>query len=94
MSQPVESEVQERGLVYLDNAQTTRLDPTILDTMYEFMVNNYGVPGGGFGYRLEEEAREAIERAREAIARRINARPEETIFTSGGTESTVESDIF
>jgi cysteine desulfurase len=72
--------------VYLDNAQTTRLDPTILDTMNEFMVDNYGVPGGEFGYRLEEEAREAIEQAREAIARRINASPEEIIFTSGGTE--------
>ena len=87
MSQPVEPEVQERELVYLDNAQTTRLDPTILDTMNEFMVDNYGVPGGEFGYRLEEEAREAIEQAREAIARRINASPGEIIFTSGGTES-------
>jgi len=87
LSQPVEPEVQERELVYLDNAQTTRLDPTILDTMNEFMVDNYGVPGGEFGYRLEEEAREAIEQAREAIARRINASPGEIIFTSGGTES-------
>jgi cysteine desulfurase len=87
LSQPVEPEVQERELVYLDNAQTTRLDPTILDTMNEFMVGNYGVPGGEFGYRLEEEAREAIEQAREAIARRINASPGEIIFTSGGTES-------
>jgi hypothetical protein len=65
LSQPVEPEVQQRELVYLDNAQTTRLDPTILVTMNEFMVNNYGVPGGEFGYRLEEEAREAIEQARE-----------------------------
>jgi cysteine desulfurase len=55
--------------------------------MNEFMVDNYGVPGGEFGYRLEEEAREAIEQAREAIARRINASPGEIIFTSGGTES-------
>jgi len=83
----MEPEVQGRGLVYLDNAQTTKLDPAILDIMNEFMVDNYGVPGGEFGYRLEEEAREAIERAREIIARRINASPEEIIFTSGGTES-------
>jgi len=83
----MEPEVQGRGFVYLDNAQTTKLDPAILDVMNEFMVDNYGVPGGEFGYRLEEEAREAIERAREVIARRINASPEEIIFTSGGTES-------
>jgi cysteine desulfurase len=55
--------------------------------MNEFMVEKYGVPGGEFGYRLEEEAREAMERAREVIAGRINASPEEIIFTSGGTES-------
>ncbi len=83
----MEAEVQGQGLVYLDNAQTTRLDPAVLDVMKEFMVDSYGVPGGEFGYRLEEEAREAIERAREIIARRINASPEEIIFTSGGTES-------
>jgi cysteine desulfurase len=87
MSQRTEPEVQARGLVYLDNAQTTRLDPAVLDVVKEFMVENYGVPGGEFGYRLEEEAREAIERAREIIARRINASPEEIVFTSGGTES-------
>jgi cysteine desulfurase len=79
--------VQPQGLVYLDNAQTTKLDPAILDVMSEFMMEKYGVPGGEFGYRLEEAAREAIERSRETIARRINAGPEEIIFTSGGTES-------
>ena len=51
------------------------------------MVDKYGVPAGEFGYRLEEEAGEAIERARATIAKRINANPEEIIFTSGGTES-------
>jgi len=73
--------------VYLDNAETTRLDPAVLDLMEEFMLDKYGVPAGEFGYGLEEEAAEAIERAREVIAKRINASPEEVIFTSGGTES-------
>jgi len=71
----------------LDNAETTRLDPAVLDFMKDFMVDKYGVPAGEFGYGLEEEAGEAIEQARERIARRINASPEEIIFTSGGTES-------
>jgi len=55
--------------------------------MEQFLLDKYGVPAGEFGYGLEEEAGEAIERARETIARRINANPEEVIFTSGGTES-------
>jgi len=85
MSQLVETE--SGRLVYLDNAQTTRLDPIVLEVMNEFMVEKYGVPGGEFGYRLEEEAGEAIEQARETIAKRINASPPEIVFTSGGTES-------
>lgn len=78
---------QSRGIVYLDNAETTRLDPAVLDFIEGFMLDKYGVPGGEFGYGLEEEAGEAIEQAREKIARRINASPDEVIFTSGGTES-------
>jgi cysteine desulfurase len=71
----------------LDNAETTRLDPKVLDSVEGFMVDKYGVPAGEFGYALQEEAGEAVERARETIASRINAKPEEVIFTSGGTES-------
>jgi len=87
LQQPAEPEVQGQRLIYLDNAQTTRLDPAILDIMSEFMTDKYGVPGGEFGYGLEEAAREVIEQSRETIARRINASPGEIIFTSGGTES-------
>lgn len=87
MSQPADVEGRGQKLVYLDNAQTTKLDPAVLDVMKEFMVDRYGVPGGEFGYELEEEAGEAVERAREAIARRINASTDEIVFTSGGTES-------
>ena len=71
----------------MDNAETTKLDPVVFDCMKDFMVDKYGVPAGEFGYGLEEEAGEAIEQAREKIARRINASPEEIIFTSGGMES-------
>ncbi|MGB9024091.1 MAG: cysteine desulfurase family protein [Candidatus Bathyarchaeia archaeon] len=87
MSKSLDPETEGRALVYLDNAETTRLDPAVLDFMKDFMVDKYGVPAGEFGYGLEEEAGEAIEQARERIARRINASPEEIIFTSGGTES-------
>jgi cysteine desulfurase len=87
LSQSVDPEGHERGIVYLDNAETTRLDPALLDLVEGFMLNRYGVPAGEFGYKLEEEAGEAIEQARETIAKRINASTEEVIFTSGGTES-------
>lgn len=87
MVQSVDSGGHEHGVVYLDNAETTRLDPAVLDLVEGFMIDKYGVPAGEFGYKLEEEAGEAIEQAREAIAKRINASPEEVIFTSGGTES-------
>ncbi len=87
LPQSVTSEESDRASVYLDNAETTKLDPAVQDLIEEFMVEKYGVPAGEFGYRLEEEAGEAIERAREIVAKRINALPEEVIFTSGGTES-------
>ena len=76
-----------RGIVYLDNAETTRPDPAVLSIVESFMTDKYGVPAGEFGYKLEEEAGEAVERARGTIAKRINSSPEEVIFTSGGTES-------
>jgi len=78
---------ETHALVYLDNAETTRLDPAVADLMQQFMLDRYGVPAGEFGYRLQEEASDAIERSREIIAKKINASPEEVIFTSGGTES-------
>jgi len=87
LSRWIDPEGQGRGLVYLDNAETTRLDPAVLDLIEGFMLDKYGVPAGEFGYGLEEEASEAIEQARETIARRINASSDEIIFTSGGTES-------
>jgi len=87
LSQPVDSEGNKQGVVYLDNAETTKLDPAVLGLVEGFMMDKYGVPAGEFGYKLEEEAGEAIEQARETIARKINASPEEVIFTSGGTES-------
>jgi len=73
--------------VYLDNSRTTRLDPEVLEAMQPYMLESYGVPGGEFGHRFDEEAADALERSREAIARAINAEPEEIVFTSGGTEA-------
>ena len=60
MSQSVGPEGAKQKVVYLDNAETTRLDPAVLDLVEGFMMDKYGVPAGEFGYKLEEEAGEAI----------------------------------
>lgn len=75
------------GMIYLDNAETTRVDPEVVEVMRLYMLEKYGVPIGEFGSTMEEESSEVLEGAREVIARNINANPEEIVFTSGGTES-------
>ncbi|KAA0002920.1 MAG: aminotransferase class V-fold PLP-dependent enzyme, partial [Thermoplasmata archaeon] len=74
-------------IVYLDNENVTKVDPAVLKAVNERYTTNFGVPGGEFGHKYEEEASNAIWKAREAVARKINAEPDEIIFTSGVTES-------
>lgn len=75
---------QSHNRVYLDHAATTPLDPRVKEAMDPFLMEEFGNPGGL--YREGRRAKEAIDQARFSIARIINARPEEVIFTSGGTE--------
>jgi len=74
-------------MIYLDNENVTKVDPAVLEIMKERYTKNFGVPGGEFGHAVEEEASNAIWEAREVVARKINAEPDEIIFTSGVTES-------
>ncbi len=71
--------------VYLDNGATTMLDPDVIKAMMPYFSVKYG--NASSTHLFGEEAKEALERARSIIARSINARPEEIVFTSGGTES-------
>jgi cysteine desulfurase len=71
--------------VYLDNAATTPMSSEVIDVMVDKMQNVYGNASTGYG--LGREASMVMEVARRALAKSINAKETEIIFTSGGTES-------
>jgi cysteine desulfurase len=71
--------------VYLDNAATTPLDPTVFEAMTPYLLNHFGNPSSQHGQG--REAKTALEACRATIARLLNASPDEIIFTSGGTEA-------
>jgi cysteine desulfurase len=71
--------------VYLDHNATTPLDPRVLEEMLPWLRDEHGNASSIHSWGIA--ARTAVERARRTIARAINARPEEIIFTSGGTEA-------
>jgi len=71
--------------IYLDNNATTRVAPEVLEAMLPFFSEWYGNPSSmhSFGGNLSLKVREA----RAQVAALLGARPEEILFTSGGTES-------
>ena len=71
--------------VYADNAATTRMSRNAIDTMVKYMEETYGNPSSL--YTIGQKAREALEEAREEVAKVINASPREITFTSGGSEA-------
>lgn len=73
------------GIIYLDHAATTPIDPEVLDAMMPFLTEKFG--SASTLYSLGREARDAVEEARAKVAKLIGAQPEEIYFTSGGTES-------
>ena len=71
--------------IYLDYAATTPTDPKVLAVMRPYFSEKYGNPSSihSFG----QETKTAIEKARGQVAGLIGAKPEEIVFTSGGTEA-------
>ncbi len=71
--------------IYLDHAATTPVAKEVLETMKPYFSEKFG--NASTLYSIGKEAKEALNRSRKTIARIINARANEIIFTSGGTES-------
>ena len=71
--------------IYADNAATTKMSRTAIDTMIPYMEEGYGNPSSL--YVLGQQAKEALDEARATIASVINADPSEILFTSGGSEA-------
>lgn len=71
--------------VYLDYAATTPTDPQVVAAMEPYFFEKFGNASSLHAYG--QEAKKALEDSRQTLAEFINARPEEIVFTSGGTES-------
>ncbi len=71
--------------IYFDHNATTPVDAEVLRAMLPFLSDTYG--NASSIHSFGQEARAAVEKAREEVARLVGARPAEIVFTSGGTES-------
>ena len=72
-------------MIYADNAATTKMSDNAIKTMVSLFDTTYGNPSSL--YSFGQEAKEALEDAREKVAKLIGADPKEIIFTSGGSEA-------
>ncbi len=71
--------------IYMDHAATTPLDKNVLEAMRPFFFKKYG--NASSLHDFGQEARDALEESRAAIAKNLGCDSNEIIFTSGGTES-------
>ena len=73
------------GRIYLDHAATTPLDTSVLEAMLPYLRDGWGNPSSI--YAEAQEARRGLETARKSIGEVLACRPQDVIFTSGGSES-------
>jgi cysteine desulfurase len=76
------------GVIYLDNAATTAVDPRVMETMLECLsaTGDYANPSAT-NHAPGRRARERIEHARADVAALVQAAPEQIVWTSGATEA-------
>lgn len=73
-------------MIYLDNSATTPIDPAVSKAMWPYLTEEYGNPSSKY-YTLAENAKKAVDEARENVASLLSCRSNEIIFTSCATES-------
>lgn len=71
--------------IYMDANATTPLLPEVFEAMRPWLIENFG--NASSIHQNGQQARAAVERARTSVARMLNCRESEVVFTSGGTES-------
>jgi cysteine desulfurase len=74
-----------RRLIYLDHSATTPVDERVVETMQPYYNETYGNPSST--HHFGRDAEDAIETARETVARVLNCKPKEVVFTGCGSES-------
>ncbi len=70
---------------FLDNASTTKVPEEVIKAMLPYFGERFG--NASSMHNVGQEAKDALENSRKIIAKSIGAKPEEIVFTSGGTES-------
>lgn len=75
----------EGRMIYLDYNASTPIDPAVREAMSPYLGDLHGNPSSN--HAMGWPMRDAVDRARRQVAGMLNARPEEIIFTSGGTEA-------
>jgi len=71
--------------IYFDHNATTPVEPAVLEAMLPYLAGEFG--NASSIHTFGQKARAAVETGREQVAALIGARPQEIVFTSGGTES-------
>ena len=71
--------------IYLDHAGTTAMDPRVLEAMLPYFTNYFGNPSSV--HMVGQEARRALDNARDKVSKVLGCRSGEVVFTGSGTES-------
>lgn len=74
-----------KDIIYFDNAATTPIRPEVYEEMKPYIETYFGNASSVYG--IARESKKAIDKAREQVAKALNARTEEIFFTGCGSES-------